>query len=78
MVPERALLFPEVTGGPNALNPAGREVLEGILKDPAKTVVSRTHPSLGEVVDVRSSTGQGARFTKAGDFIGFLEPGRKP
>lgn len=71
-------VFPEVAGGPKALNPAGRDALEGILNDPGKTVVSRSHPSLGEVVDIRTPGGQGARFTKDGKFIGFLDPGRKP
>ena len=71
-------VFPEVTGGPSALNPASRDVLEGILNDPGKTVISRSHPSLGDVIDVRATSGQGVRFTKDGKFIGFLDPGRKP
>ena len=51
---------------------AGEAALRDILG--RGNVFSYRHQVFGDVVDVKIPNGRGARFSAAGDFIGFLEP----
>jgi hypothetical protein len=63
-------VFPRPTGNPTAINQQGQTVLDDILGN-----VSKTSPNkFGGLDYFGGSTGGGARFDAAGNFIGFLEP----
>ena len=57
---------------PAAINAAAEGALGGILQ--SGTAVSRTAGRFGQVLDVTGGSGFGARFSSAGEFIGFLSP----
>lgn len=64
--------YPQVAG--RDLNASGQQVLERILRDPRTATQSYKHPNPnygGGVLDLRLPD-VGARFSSAGDFIGFL------
>jgi hypothetical protein len=51
---------------------AGEAMLRDILEH--GNVFSYRHQVFGDIIDVKIPKGPGARFSAAGDFIGFLEP----
>ena len=64
-------IFPSARGNPVAINKQGEDALKAIIYDPA-LVVKEGNRFGG--FDIRSASGQGARFDKDGVFRGFLEP----
>ncbi len=68
--------FSHPGGGPNELNAAGQNHLESIISDPRRTIMQGFSGRFGNVTDIYSPTGQGARFDSNNQFIHFLEPRR--
>ncbi len=66
--------FSHPGGGPDELNAAGQNRLESIVSDPRRTIMQGFSGRFGNVTDVYSPAGQGARFDSNNQFIHFLEP----
>ncbi len=67
-------VFPKATGNIVSKNAQGQYHLDDILTNPDTKVSYWTHRSLGEVIDIEIPNQRGVRFSRNGDFIGFLEP----
>lgn len=66
--------YPKPTGSISDKNALGNQVLQSILNDPKATHITRHHARFGDVLEIISSNGMGARFSANGKtFIGFLE-----
>lgn len=68
--------FPSQTGPAAGINASGQQILEDVLGEAGSSFRAWEHPSYGTVLDVRSPSGRGARFSEDGGLIGFLDPPR--
>ncbi len=66
-------IFPKPRGTPAQINEQGQNILQSILTHPERKTIYKSTKNFGEVVDIYSPIG-GARYTSAGELIGFLEP----
>jgi RHS repeat-associated protein len=67
--------FPGTTGPESTWNEEAAQIIDEILNDPAATTANNYSRSVGNVTDVRDSTGRGVRFSSdMSEFIGFIEP----
>ena len=65
--------FEKVTPNPKALNKTASDLIEQILTDPKRaTLPVRQTGRYGKVVDTYLEDGRGVRFTREGEFIGFI------
>jgi len=66
--------YPVARGNADAINNQAQNILKSILNDPNVVVTKRYHAKFGDIMDIKSPSGLGARFTKDGtEFIHFLE-----
>ena len=56
------------------INQHGQDILDNILTHPDHIVQYKTNSQFGEIFDIKVPNIGGARFTKHGKMIGFLEP----
>jgi hypothetical protein len=67
-------LFPKAMGNPAAINVQGEAILNSILNDANATSVIRHHVRFGNMLEIKTASGMGARFSADGTkFIGFIE-----
>ena len=67
-------IYPQATGNVVNKNAFGSKILESILTDPNATKVTRHHAMFDDILEVKTPSGMGARFSADGNtFIGFLE-----
>lgn len=67
-------VFPKVAGSPAVINAQGEAVLRDIITNPSVSTTIRHHARLGDVLEYRIPSGQGARFSSDGKkFFGFIE-----
>lgn len=68
--------FISAKGTAESINQQAEKVVQEILNNPGRIMVTRNHARFGLVTEIRVSDGRGLRFdAKSGRFIGFLEPG---
>ncbi len=68
-------VFPKATGNAASKNAQGQYHLDDILTHPDSIIVRSYRERYGgDVIDVKIANGPGARFSKEGEFIGFLNP----
>jgi hypothetical protein len=65
--------FPKLAGNDAAKEATARGIFESILKDPKKSITVVPHAKYGQVIEVMSSSGMGAKFGTKGDFLYFFE-----
>ena len=58
---------------PQQVNELAEKILEEILNHPEKKMIQGELQRFGNVVDIYEPSGRGARYSAAGEFIGFLE-----
>lgn len=65
--------FPQAVGNPASINAQGEKILSNILSNPGSKVTVRHTGRFGDVLEVVSPNGQGARFSKDGkEFLGLI------
>ena len=69
-------VFPKPIGNPEQINKQGQEILEKILNKPNKKIILGNYERYGDVIDIQVPNLGGVRYSKEGEFIGFLEPGK--
>lgn len=66
--------FEKACGNDVAKNLQGNKVLDSILSDPEASAIVRHHARFGDILEIRTPDGIGARFSADGTvFIGFIE-----
>jgi hypothetical protein len=68
--------FPAAAGSPSAISKQASEIVRDILSNETRRVGFYSPRLKTQVVDIYDATGRGLRYSKQGDFIGFLEPPR--
>ncbi|NGX38314.1 MAG: hypothetical protein K1000chlam2_01487 [Chlamydiae bacterium] len=58
---------------PQQVNEVAEKILEEIVNHPEKKMIQGQLQRFGNVVDIYEPSGRGARYSAAGEFIGFLE-----
>ncbi|GAB4192668.1 MAG: hypothetical protein Tsb0015_15040 [Simkaniaceae bacterium] len=58
---------------PQQVNKLAEKILEEIVNHPEKKLIEAKLQRFGNVVDIYAPDGRGARYSTAGEFIGFLE-----
>ena len=66
--------FSKPKGTPAQINQQGQKILEEILNHPYKNIVEGFYERYGNVIDIEVPNFGGIRYSKNGNFIGFLEP----
>ena len=66
--------FPKPVGNLVQINQHGQEILKTILNHPQKTITMEEFARFGKVIDIHAPNIGGVRYSKEGQFIGFLEP----
>ncbi len=65
--------FPPLSGNDAAKEATARAIFDDILRDPAHTVRTVPHSKYGQVIEIMSSNGQGAKFDVNGNFLYFSD-----
>ena len=66
--------FPTATGNPASINQQGERILNSILNNPAATSSTRHHARFGNILEIKTPGGRGARFSADGKtFLGLIE-----
>ena len=67
-------LYPNARGNPSTVNVQANKILTDIISNPSKTVTFRHHARFGNIMEIKTPSGQGARFSADGNrFLGFVE-----
>lgn len=59
---------------PEQVNEKAKEILEKLINHPGKKTIKAELHRFGKIVDIYAPGAGGARYTEAGEFLGFLEP----
>ena len=68
--------FPAATGSQAAISEQAGLIVRNILQNQTRRIEFLSPRLKMQVVDIYDGTGRGLRYSKDGDFIGFLEPPR--
>lgn len=68
--------FPAATGSQAAISEQAGLIVRNILQNQTRRIEFLNPRLKMQVVDIYDGTGRGLRYSKDGDFIGFLEPPR--
>ncbi len=75
-IPSISSVFPKPLGNPEQINLQGQKILESILNNPNKKIILGNYERYGDVIDIQVPNLGGVRYSKQGEFIGFLEQGK--